>query len=63
MIGSDSEPEVDTPGGLHTAPGRRRLWEQAAPVERSGSGRRINSSGGELKHDQVVLLNILRDRV
>ena len=43
-----------TGGGPLVAPGRRCPWEQAAPVERSGEGRRINSSVGDLKHDQVV---------
>ena len=38
LTGLDSEPEADTPGGdrgRHR--GRRRPWEQAAPVERSGA--------------------------
>ena len=38
-----------TGGGAQAAPGRRRPWEQAAPVERSGVGRRVNPSGGDLK--------------
>ena len=49
LTGSDLEPEADTPGGPWAAPGRRRTWEKAAPAERSGAGRRINLSGGDLK--------------
>ena len=51
LTGSDSEPEADTPGGNVGDTG-----EEASLGERgsSGVGRRINSSGGDLKHDQVV---------
>ena len=56
LTGSESEPEADTPGGTVDGTGEGSTWEQAAPVERSGVGRRINSSGGDLKHDQVVFL-------
>ena len=29
-------------------------------MERSGAGRRINSSGGDLKHDQVVFFKYIK---
>ena len=60
LTGLDSEPEVDTPGGTAGGTG-----EEASLGARgsSGAGRRINLSGGDLKHDQVVFLNLLRDRV
>ena len=37
LMGSDLEPEADTPGGTAGRLGGRRAWEQAAPVEQSGA--------------------------
>ena len=38
----------------------RRPWEQAAPVERSGAGQRINPSSEDLKHYQVVFCKSIK---
>ena len=48
LTGSDSEPKADTPGGTAGGTG------EEASLGASGAGRRINSSGGDLKHDQLV---------
>ena len=60
LTGSDSEPEAYTPGGTVGDTGEEASLGASGS---SGGGRRINSSGGDLNHDQVVFLNILRDRV
>ena len=61
LTGSESEPETATPGGPRAAPGRRRPWEQVAPVEHSGSGRRIDLSSRDPKnHDQAVTLKYIK---
>ena len=60
LTGSDSEPEADTLGGTAGGTGEEASLGASGS---SGAGRRINSSGGDIKHDQVVFLNILRDRV
>ena len=50
-----------TGGGARAAPGRRLPWEQAAPVERSGAGRRIDLSVRDPKSiDQVVTLKSIK---
>ena len=60
LTGSDSEPKSDTPGGTVGGTGEEAYLGASVSSE---AGRRITSSGGDLKHDQVVFLNLLRDRV
>ena len=67
MTGSDSESEADTPGGTAGGTGEEASLGASgfsgaewSGVERDGSGRRINSLGGDLKHDQVVFFKFIK---
>ena len=49
LTGSDSEPESDTPEGTACGTGEEASLGASGS---SGAGRRINSSGGDLKQEQ-----------
>ena len=57
---SDSEPEEDTPEGNACGTGEEASLGASDP---SGAGRRINSSGGDLKKEQRSIFKYNRDRV
>ena len=50
--------------GPRAAPGRRRPWEPAAPVEQSGAGGGIDLSGGDTKtHDQSRYFKYIKGKI
>ena len=56
LTGSDSEPKAYTPGGTAGGTGEEASLGASGS---SGAGRRINSSGGDLKHEQVVFFKYI----
>ena len=57
VSGSESESDPDhTTGGTTGAPGRRRPWESVDSVGRSGAGRRIELTGGNLSKTTLYLI-------
>ena len=60
LLGSDSEPEADTPGGTAGSTGEEASLGASGSSGEEWSGQMINSSGGELRHDQVLLFKYIK---